>query len=184
MPVEDKIDTGIIKVVTQSIADTRDLETMSNHLTQLLVGSLGIKGCTIFVLNPETEELEVLSSFGLSVNYLNKGPLSVNKSIDHRLNPVPVVVGDVGAETGLQYPEEARQEGIGGMVSLPMHLYNRLVGVLRLYHFEPWDISNNDLDCLSTLAEMVGLAIMYSRLLTAYKSIKEIVDYVHPVWVE
>lgn len=184
MAVEDKIDTGIFKVVTRSIADTRDLETMSNHLTQLLVGSLGIKGCSIFVLNPDTDELEVLSSFGLSVNYLNKGPLSVNKSIDHRLHPVPVVIADVSAGTSLQYPEEARNEGIGGMVSLPMHLYNRLVGVLRLYHFERWDISEGDLDCLSTLAEMVGLAVMYSRLLTAYQSIKEVIDHVHPIWVE
>lgn len=184
MAVEDKIDTGIFKVVTRSIAETRDLETMSDQLTQLLVGAMGIKGCSIFVLNPDTDELEVLSSFGLSANYLNKGPLSVNMSIDHRLNPVPVVIAADGDSQGLQYPEEALKEGIGGLVSLPMQLYNRLIGVLRLYHFERWDISEGDLERLSTLADMVGLAITYSRLLTAYQSIKEVVDLVHPIWVE
>jgi hypothetical protein len=46
---------------------------MSNQLTQILVGALGIMGATIFVLNPELEELEILASSGLSVNYINKG---------------------------------------------------------------------------------------------------------------
>jgi signal transduction protein with GAF and PtsI domain len=184
MAVDDKIDPGLFKVVTRSIADTRDLETMSTQLTQLLVGALGIKGCSIFVLNPDTEELEVLSSFGLSANYLNKGPVSVNEGIDHRLNPVPVLIADVEGAQDLQYPEEARKEGIGAMVSLPMQLYGRLIGVLRLYHFEHWEISESDFDCLATLAEVVGLAVMYSRLLAAYQSVKEIVDQVHPIWVE
>ena len=70
------------------------------------------------------------------------------------------------------------------MVSLPIKLYDRLIGVLRLYHFERWEISESDLDVLTMLAEVVGLAIMYSRLLTVYQSVKEVVDHVHPVWVE
>ena len=183
MAVEERIDMGIFRVVTQSITESRDLETMTDQLTQLLVGTLGIKGCTLFVLNRDTDELEILANFGLSINYLNKGPILINKSIDHRVNPGPVVIRDIGEESGLQYPEEARKEGIHGMISLPIKLYDRLIGVLRLYHFETWDISEKDLNALSILAEMVGLAIMYSRLLSVYDSVKDVVDHVHPVWV-
>jgi hypothetical protein len=44
---------------------------------------------------------------------------------------------------------------------------------LRLYHSEPWDISNRDLDSLQLLADNVGLAMMYTRLLNALQSIKD-----------
>ena len=81
MPVEEKIDIDIFKVVFRAIAESDNLEIMANHLTQLLVAALEIKGCTLFALNQENEELEVLASFGLSMKYLNKGPLLTGKSI-------------------------------------------------------------------------------------------------------
>ena len=67
MVVEEKIDIDIFKVVFRAIAKSDNLEIMANHLTQLLVAALEIKGCTLFALNSETEELEVLASFGLSM---------------------------------------------------------------------------------------------------------------------
>jgi hypothetical protein len=45
---------------------------MVNHLSQHLVGALELMGCTIYVLNPESKELEALASFGLSVKYMTK----------------------------------------------------------------------------------------------------------------
>ena len=68
----EKIDIEVFKAVTRAIAQSDNLEIMTSHLTQLLVGTLDIKGCSIFALNPESEELELLSSFGLSTGYLNK----------------------------------------------------------------------------------------------------------------
>ena len=50
MAVENKIDINIFKIVTKAIAESNDLVIMANHLTQLLVGALEIKGCTLFAL--------------------------------------------------------------------------------------------------------------------------------------
>ena len=54
---------------------------------------------------------------------------------------------------------------------------------MRLYHSEPWDVTDNDLDSLSELAETIGLSMLYSRLLTALVSVKESVNEVHDVWL-
>lgn len=184
MTTENKVDIGIFKVITRSIARSHSLETMSEQLTQLLVGALGIKGCSILVLNPESEELEILTSFGLSIDYLNKGPLTIDKDHEKRIKQGAIVITDIENSTGLQYPEEARREGIRSMVSLPVQLHESLVGVLRLYHFETWEVSEADLDSLSLLAEVVGLAVMYTRILTAFNAVKDIVREVHPIWLE
>lgn len=94
MGSEEKINIDIFKVVTRAIAESDNLVIMANHLTQLLVGAMEIKGCTIFVLNPETKELEILASFGLSINYINKGPVLSNKSIARTIGGEPC--GDRG----------------------------------------------------------------------------------------
>ena len=184
MVAEDRINMDIYKVVTRAIAASENLEDMATQLTQLLVGALGIKGSTIFVLNPATEELEALSSFGLSISYMNKGPILVKKSLDHQLRGEAIVIRDVTKTDRLQYPEDAQKEGINAIVSLPISLHGKLIGVLRLYHYEQWDVSEQDLDSLMILSENIGLALMYTRLLQSLKSIKETVDEVHPIWLD
>ena len=77
----DKIDLDIYKMLTRTVLHVANLQEMGTNLSQLFVGALGIKGAAVFVLNPEKEEFEILASFGLSVDYMNKGPLFVNKSL-------------------------------------------------------------------------------------------------------
>jgi len=182
MGIEDKINIDVFKVVTRAIEESDNLDLMATRLAQLLVGALGIKGSTIFILNPETDELEVLASFGMSINFLNKGPVLAGKSLDLKLRGEPIVIRDVAASDRLQYPEDAKKEGISGIVSLPIKLSGKIIGMLRLYHYEIWDISEQDIDSLLLLAEIIGLTMTYSRFLNALQSVKDVVSEIHPIW--
>ncbi len=183
MGIENKIDIDIFKLVTRAISESNNIVIMANHLTQLLVGTLEIKGCSIFILNPESKELESLASFGLSIDYMTKGPVSYDKNIGSTLGKEPVIIRDVINDDRLQYPEDAKKEGIGAIASIPIMLYGELVGALRLYHHEVWDISERDLDSLLLLSEIIGLAMVYTRNLNVLQSIKGAIDDVHPVWL-
>jgi transcriptional regulator with GAF, ATPase, and Fis domain len=176
MASENRITIDIFKAVTRSVAHSDDLDVMANHLAQLLTAGLDIKGCAFFVLNAVTEELEILASFGLSAKYLTKGPLNAPKSINETFQGNPVVIADIGEKTqSLQYPEEARKEGIAAIVSLPIVHLEEVVGVLRLYHYQSWRISDQDLESLQVLAGIIGLAMTYSRFHNTVHAIAEIV---------
>ena len=183
MGMEEKIDIDLFKVVTHAIANSDSLDTMTGHLSQLLVAALGIKGCSMFAMNPETGELERIGSFGLSMRYLNKGPLLSKRSISRTIKGEPVIVSDIEQAKNLQYPEEAEKEGIRAIVSLPIKLYNRVIGTLRLYHHDVWKISSRDVDSLLVLTEIIGLAMVYMRLYNALRGVKEAVGDVHMVWM-
>ena len=183
MSTEEKIDIDLFKVVFRAMAQSDNLEIMANHLTQLLVAALDIKGCTIFALNPESNELEDLASFGLSRSYLEKGPVLSDKSIADTFKGKPIVIPDVGSTDRLQYPQDAKAEGIGAIVSVPINFYGRVIGALRLYHTDVWDISDRDVDSLLVLAENIGLAMTYTRVLKALKTIRYTVDDIHGVWM-
>jgi len=183
MSVQEKIDINIFKVVFRAIAHSDNLEIMADHLTQLLVATLEIKGCTIFALNPESEELEVLASFGMSMSYVHKGPVLKDKSIAESSSSKPIVIRDVQESDSLQYPEDAKKEGIGAVVSIPIKFYGKVIGALRLYHQAVWDISDEDVDSLLVLAENIGLAMTYTRVLKALRTIRYTVDDIHGLWM-
>ena len=180
MDREDRIDVEIFKIVSRAIAASDNLEIMMHHLSQLLVAALEIKGCTIFVLNPTTKELERLTSFGLSATYLSKGPVLSDKSVSSALSGTPVIIQDIGKDNRLQYPTEAREEGIAAMLSIPVRFAGDTLGVLRLYHHEVWDISERDCESLLILAEHIGLSLQYTRLLNAVQTVSDAIEGLAP----
>jgi GAF domain-containing protein len=183
MSAEEKIDIDLCKLVFRAMAQSDNLEIMANHLTQLLVAALEIKGCTIFALDPELDELEVLASFGMSAGYLQKGPLLSEKSIAEMFRGKPIVIPDANNTDRLQYPQNAKNEGIGAIVSVPIKFSGKVIGALRLYHSKVWEISARDVDSLLVLAENIGLAMTYTRVLKALKTIRYTVNDIHSIWL-
>ena len=178
MKGEDKIDVETFKIVSKSIAASDNLEIMTHHLSQLLVAALQIKGCSLFVLNRTTKELEMLASTGLSAGYISKGPVMSDKSISAALSGTPVIIKDIENDDRLQYPEAAKKEGIAAILSIPILFSGETLGVLRLYHHDIWDISERDCESLSILAEHIGLSLQYTRLLNTLQAVSEAVKNV------
>lgn len=183
MAQADKISLEIYQLIVKTITASSHLDEMAGKMTQLLVGALGIKGATIFILDPVKEELELLSNTGLSIDYINKGPILVDKSIKIGTNREPVIIPDTSASDLLQYPEKAKQEGVRSIISYPIVVRGKLTGSLRLYHSEAWQISQDDLRYVESLAQTTGLAFLCFRLTQAVNNVKETVNDIHPVWL-
>lgn len=79
MQKQGLISIDTFRVISQAIAEIQDIETMASYMCNLIASSLGIKGCTIYVLNEENQELELLANYGLSSEYLVKGPVDPQK---------------------------------------------------------------------------------------------------------
>lgn len=183
MAQTSKISLDIYQLIVQTITAANDLDEMANHLTNLLVGSLGIKGASLFILNPDLEELELLSSTGLSMDYISKGPILVDKSIQFGSNREPIIIRDTATSDRLQYPEKASQEGVRAIISYPIMARGKIIGSLRLYDSEAWQISSDDVRFVEALSQTIGLALLCFRLASAIDSVKETVNDIHPIWL-
>jgi len=177
------IDIGLLIAANRVFQASDSIDIAATNFTRLLVGVLGLKGCSLFGLNPETGELEALASSGLSTGYLNKGPVLFAKSMAGRAPADAIVITDTTDTAQLQYPEAAQAEGIGAMVSLHVLFRGKVVGALRLYSAQVWRPSDDDVSALQLLAENVGMVMMVSRLSLALAAVKETVDGIHDVWL-
>ena len=149
--------------VSNAISHSKEPEEVALMTVESIKTALGIKGCALFLLNYEVNELEVAASYGLSERYLNKGPISALKSITDSLKDGPVAIYDVMDDPRLQYPMEAKEEGIASILSVPIQVHGKILGALRVYTAEPCEFTLNDVNFVSALAQIAGMSIKMAR---------------------
>ncbi len=183
MTGKNKIDLDRYRLIAGTLTESDSVESMASDLIQLLVSIFEIKGATLFILNAESEEFEILATEGLSKDYVSKGPILVDKSIHKKANRESIVISDTENTTLLQYPEKAKDEGIRSIISIPVVIRGKIIGSLRLYDSEVWDVSSEEVAYLKVLVQNIGMALMYYRLATAVNLIRETVEDIHPIWL-
>ena len=160
--------------VTDAISSTRDPEEIVLVTVESIKRALDIKGCAMFMVNRKTDELKLAAAFGLSDEYLDKGPVSALRSIASSLEDGPVAIYDVNDDPRLQYPEAAKKEGIASILSVPITSLGNVIGALRVYTAEPWEFTLEDVNFIQAMAQVAGMAIDMCRLNRGLKSSIEI----------
>ena len=176
MEQKNLISIDTFRVITQAIAEIEDIETMASYMCNLIASSLEIKGCSIYVLNEENNELELLASYGLSSDYLVKGPVDPKKSLECLKTQQPIVIKDTQTDPRVQYPKQAEQEGIKSIIGVPIIFQGKAIGTFRLYTEQTCDINEEDLESLLILCELIGMALKYANLYTTLHTIKELIE--------
>jgi len=157
----------IFHEVTRAVLSALDVEAVLHLITKAVVLSLDIKGSTLMLLDEKSQRLELVASYGLSQKYLEKGPLYAERSIADASRGKPVLVENAPADERVQYRQEAREEGIASILSVPMVMRGQFIGVLRIYTREPRRFSQNEMDLISAIAEMGAIAIENARIFEA-----------------
>ncbi len=155
--------------ITRAISSSLDLKEVLHLIVKNTCETTGSKGCTLMLLDEKGQRLEVRASFGLSDQYVAKGPVSADKSISDTLRGEPIIIEDVASDPRAQYPREAKKEGIASIVSIPIGLRGRIIGVFRLYTPVPCKFTQDDIQFLVAVAEQSGIAIENAK---AYQHVK------------
>lgn len=156
--------------VAKAISHSKDPEEVVLMTVESIKTALDAKGCSLFLFNSKTNELELAASYGLSDEYLNKGPISALHSIAQSLEAGPVAIYDVMDDPRIQYPKEAQKEGVASLLSVPIIVGGHLIGAMRVYTSEPWEFTLEDVNFVQALAQIAGMAINMARYTKGLKS--------------
>jgi GAF domain-containing protein len=160
--------------ITKAISMLRDPEEIVLITVEGVTHALNVKGCTLFLFSPRSQELKLAASYGLSNDYLDKGPISALRSIAENLqDDQPVAIFDVADDPRIQYPDAAIKEGIASILSAPIIIGEKRVGCMRVYTAEPWEFTLNDVNFVQAVAQVVGLGLEMCRV---NKGLKESID--------
>lgn len=160
--------------ITKAISMLRDPEEIILISVEGIMHALNVKGCTLFLFSAKSDELKLAGSYGLSEEYLAKGPVSSLRSIAAALRDrQPVAIYDVSDDPRIQYPEAAKKEGIASILSVPIIIGKNLIGCLRIYTAEPWEFTLSDVNFVQAVAQVVGMALELCRI---NKGLKDSID--------
>jgi signal transduction protein with GAF and PtsI domain len=159
--------------VTRAISHSRNPEEVVLMTADSIKTALDVKGCSVFLVNRKTDELEVAASFGLSDEYINKGPVSALRSIAQSLKEGPIAIYDVSDDPRIQYPDAAKKEGIASILSVPIVAAGKVSGALRIYTSEQWEFTLEDVNFVQAMAQILGMAMEMAR---QYKGLKDSIE--------
>lgn len=160
--------------ITKAISTIRDLEEIVLITVEGVMHALNVKGCALFLFSEKSKELRIAGCYGLSDEYLDKGPISALQSIASSIEDgEPVAIFDVSDDPRIQYPEAAAKEGIASILSAPIIIGEKLVGCMRIYTAEPWEFTLNDVNFVQAVAQVVGMALEMCRI---NKGLKDSID--------
>jgi signal transduction protein with GAF and PtsI domain len=94
------------------------------------------KGCSLLLLSPDGKMLLHTEAYGLSDWFVRKGPVSVDESMSETLTGKPVTVLDATNDSRIQYRIQVKQEGIASILSVPVKMREKIIGVMRVYTSE------------------------------------------------
>ncbi len=160
--------------VTNAISHCKDPEEVALLTAESVSTAFKAKGCSVFLVDRDTRELGLVASYGLSNDYLNKGPIHFMQTIAEAKDAVPVAIFDVMDDPRIEYPLEAKKEGISSLLGVPIISHDKIIGALRLYSSEPWEFSLNDISLLQAIALICGMAMDMCRMYKGYKTSIEI----------
>jgi phosphoserine phosphatase RsbU/P len=157
--------TALFNVSTM-LSGTRGLQQILDRITHAVAEALHVKSCSLRLLDEQRDELVIKSVYGLSKEYLGKGPVTIGaNSIDRAALAGQVIyIRDMSADERVSYPHEAQREGIVSSLVVGMLFKERPIGVLRVYTAEVHDFSEVERKLLVSIASQAAVAIENARL--------------------
>jgi GAF domain-containing protein len=153
-----------VNEVAKALTSTLDAARVLDLIMTKAIEILNVKACSLRLVNPKTRQLELICSRGLSTEYANKGPVDIDRSIASTMAGEVVCIQDTATDTRLQYPDHAKREGIASILSVPILLNDKTIGVLRLYTAKPRKFLDSQIEFTQSMAELGALALQNAKL--------------------
>ena len=171
--------------LASNINSSLDVKKILHNLTVDICEALGMKGVIIRLLNKKTGNLHLVASHGLSDEFLNKGPVSAEKSVAQAMKGETIIIEDVNTDKRVQYQDEVIREGIVSMLVVPIKVKDDVIGIMRLCSAVKRDYPEDIIVLVNALAQTGGLAIQNASLYMALQDdMKELKDDIwsHRTW--
>ncbi len=153
--------------VSETVTSNRLIDDILQLIVTMTAQMMSSKICSIMLLDQPTGELRIVATQSLSEQYRLKPNLKIGQSISGRAvqERRPMIVLDVTRERDYTYPDMARKEGLCSLLSVPMLIRDKAVGVINSYTSVPHAFTAEEVKVLQAIANQAAIAIEHTTLL-------------------
>lgn len=164
-----------ISKVSNMITSDLYLEDILKLIVTVTAEIMNSKICSLMLLNEKTGELVLKATQSMSEVYNTKPPLKIGSGIAGKVAEMnkPIVIYDVANEPEYKFKDIAAKEGLRSLLSVPLAVKGRVIGVLNNYTSAPHKFTKDEINILTTVANQAAIVIENSELMVKTKIIQE-----------
>jgi len=153
--------------ISKAIASGLYLEDVLRLIVTVTAKVMDSKICSLWILDERDQKLKLKATQSISEEYLKERSLGLGEGVVGHvaLHNRPMAIVDVLKEPLYKEKELARREGLVSMLSVPMCIKEKVIGVINCYTSYPRTFSKMEEEMLSTVANQAAICIENSGLM-------------------
>lgn len=160
--------------VSEAITAPLYLDEMLDLVVEMAAHLMPVKATSLMLLE-EGDQLVRHAVHGLSDAYRRGPAISLGEGVTGGVAAEgrPAMVRDVRRAERYLHPDLAEEEGLFSLLSVPLQVRDRVIGVLNGYTGEPRSFDPQEVELFTTLANQTALAIENARLVVNTAVVRE-----------
>ena len=161
--------------ISKAISSDLYLEDILRLIVVVTAEVMKSKVCSLWLLDERDNALKIRATQAMSEEYLKERSLKMGEgvvgyvAVENR----PIMIFNVLKEPRYKEKELARKEGLISMLSVPMCVKDKVIGVINCYTSHPHKFTKSEVEVFTTVANQAAIAIENAGLIMKAKIIED-----------
>jgi signal transduction histidine kinase/putative methionine-R-sulfoxide reductase with GAF domain len=153
--------------ISKAVSSGFYLEDVLRLIVTVTANVMDSKICSLWILDEKDKKLKLKATQSISEEYLKERSLAMGEGVVGYVafHNKPMAILNVLKDSLYKEKELARREGLVSMLSVPMCIKNRVIGVINCYTSYPHPFSKMEEEMLTTVANQAAICIDNSGLM-------------------
>jgi len=161
--------------ISKAITSDLYLDDILKLIVTVTAKVMNSKICSLWLLDEKIKELKIRATQAISQDYLKERSLRLGEGVVGIVakENKPMAILDVLKEPRYKEKELAKKEGLVSMLSVPMVVKNKVIGVINCYTTSPHKFTDTEIEVFTAVANQAAVAIENTELLVRTRVIQE-----------
>lgn len=164
-----------ISEISQAISSDQYLDDILKLIVTVTANVMDSKICSLWLLDEKEKILKIRATQTMSEEYLKERSLKLGEGVVGYVaeQKKPLAILDVLKEPRYKEKELARKESLVSMLSVPLTVKDKVIGVINCYTSYPHEFTDTERAVLSTVANQAAICIENTELMVKTRVIQE-----------
>ncbi|MGB9629493.1 MAG: ANTAR domain-containing protein [Thermodesulfobacteriota bacterium] len=161
--------------ISKAISSDQYLDDILKLIVTLTANVMDSKICSLWILDEKEKVLKIRATQAISEEYLKERSLKLGEGVVGYVaqHNKPLSILDVLKEPRYKEKELAKKEGLVSMLSVPMVVNDKVIGVINVYTSYPHEFTETEKAVLTLVANQAAICIQNTELMVQTKVIQE-----------
>lgn len=175
--IQETYDKSIeaLTLISKAITSDQYLEDILRLIVMVTAEVMNSSVCSLWLLDEKEGVMRLRATQSIDSEYLKDRVLRAGEGVVGKVvaENRPYIVSNVLTDPYYKEKELAKRMGLVSMLSVPMRVKERVIGVINCYTSHPHAFSDLQLNVLTTVANQAAVAIEKTELMVQTKVIQE-----------